>query len=584
MIALMLLAACGAPPPLAIPPRPANAPAHPKWAETAGYRPIPLGDGWLLASPVLDLRADVGPSGVVLRGAHYTVTGVGVALAGAPPGAPILGPCLTEPDPGGRCVHRVDQRRGPGLSEWWENLPDGLVHGVLADPPAGGGPVVVTLAVSGATVDLGAGDPRLVRPHGLPVRIADIVAWDAGGRPFPVTVGGTPTELQLTVDAAGPVALEMRFVPGIWSIASEAGSTSADVNGDRMGDLLVGRRVHHGSRAGLATAAAWTTERGRGLTASVGDIDGDGFEDVATPGPSQLFPLAWTASVELWRGSPAGLAREPGWTVVVQGNQPDVAAAGDVDGDGYDDLVTTDGGRHAAVYLGSGAGPEPTPTWKFEVAATGKHSDGISVASAGDTNGDGYGDLLVGAPQYDHSILGRGRAYLFLGSPRGLSEGAAWSLQGDSENAGFGASVAGAGDVNRDGYADILVGAPGGAFGAYLYLGSAAGPATEPAWTALPGPARSESTRQVAAAGDADHDGFADVLVCASDAGAQGRAILYLGGKAGLSSEPAWTATTAGPLHCAAAGDVDGDTHDDWIVSSGGRVSVHSLPWRRPMK
>ena len=56
---MLLLAACGSPPPLAVPPRPADAPARAPWPDPAGYAPVPQGDGWLAASPALDLRAGI---------------------------------------------------------------------------------------------------------------------------------------------------------------------------------------------------------------------------------------------------------------------------------------------------------------------------------------------------------------------------------------------------------------------------------------------------------------------------------------------------------------------------------------------
>ena len=84
---------------------------------------------------------------------------------------------------------------------------------------------------------------------------------------------------------------------------------------------------------------------------------------------------------------------------------------------------------------------------------------GRSVASAGDVNGDGYGDVLVGAYLYDNGSTNEGRAYLYLGSPYGLPSSASWTAESDQANATFGVSVASAGDVNGDGYGDMVVGA-----------------------------------------------------------------------------------------------------------------------------
>ena len=83
---------------------------------------------------------------------------------------------------------------------------------------------------------------------------------------------------------------------------------------------------------------------------------------------------------------------------------------------------------------------------------------GVSVASAGDVNGDGYADVVVGAQGYTTNT---GRAYVYLGGPSGLATTAATTLTGESANHYFGSSVATAGDVNGDGYADVVIGAWG---------------------------------------------------------------------------------------------------------------------------
>ncbi len=112
---------------------------------------------------------------------------------------------------------------------------------------------------------------------------------------------------------------------------------------------------------------------------------------------------------------------------------------------------------------------------------------GYSVATAGDVNGDGFSDVIAGAWKYDNGESDEGRAYVFLGSPNGLSATPAWTAEGDQDFAHLGVSVASAGDVNGDGFFDVIVGADGYAASAsnkgraFVYLGSAAGLATSPA-------------------------------------------------------------------------------------------------------
>jgi hypothetical protein len=85
-------------------------------------------------------------------------------------------------------------------------------------------------------------------------------------------------------------------------------------------------------------------------------------------------------------------------------------------------------------------------------------SFGFSLAGAGDVNNDGYSDVIVGAYQYDGGNTDEGAAFLYLGSDLGLSETPVWSAEGNQDSANFGYSVAAAGDVNNDGYDDVIVG------------------------------------------------------------------------------------------------------------------------------
>jgi hypothetical protein len=77
------------------------------------------------------------------------------------------------------------------------------------------------------------------------------------------------------------------------------------------------------------------------------------------------------------------------------------------------------------------------------------------VATAGDVNGDGYSDLVVGAPSFNQS-QGQGKAYLYSGGASGLSATASWTKTGADYDA-VGWSVASAGDINGDGYSDVVI-------------------------------------------------------------------------------------------------------------------------------
>jgi len=87
------------------------------------------------------------------------------------------------------------------------------------------------------------------------------------------------------------------------------------------------------------------------------------------------------------------------------------------------------------------------------------HVFGAAVACAGDVNGDGYSDVIVGAYFYDNGQTDEGAAFLYHGSSTGISNVIAATLESNQAGSLFGLAVASAGDVNGDGYSDVIVGA-----------------------------------------------------------------------------------------------------------------------------
>ena len=138
------------------------------------------------------------------------------------------------------------------------------------------------------------------------------------------------------------------------------------------------------------------------------------------------------------------------------------------------------------MYLGSASGLASTPAWTAESDRANAYF-GRSVATAGDANGDGYSDVIVGAPSYANGQSNEGRAFVYLGSASGLASTPAWTAESDMANAYFGSSVATAGDANGDGYSDVIVGADSYTNGqagegrAFVYYGNGGlGPALRP--------------------------------------------------------------------------------------------------------
>ncbi len=365
--------------------------------------------------------------------------------------------------------------------------------------------------------------------------------------------------------------------------------TTLDVNGDGFADVLVGAEgsntayLYQGSSSG-APMTPNTTLTGPsgsmryGISAkSAGDLNGDGFADV-------IVGDDMSNKVYIYLGSAMGLSTTPTILTGPAMNQFGfaVSSAGDVNGDGYADvLIGTYTTNTAYVYLGSASGLSATPT--LLTGAMGSISFGSSVASAGDVNGDGFADVIVGGPT---------GASVFLGSSGGVST-TAMPLTVPTGSIQFGSSVSSAGDVNGDGYADILVGTFGSNT-AYLFLGSSSGASSS--GTTLSGAGNTFGVN-VSSAGDVDGDGFGDVLV----GSASNEANVYFGSSSGLASatSPLVLREMGGAFgrNLSGAGDINGDGYADIVVGaygtntayvylgtmSGGLPSMPSSTLRGPM-
>jgi hypothetical protein len=480
-------------------------------------------------------------------------------------------------------ANRIEIDRGT-LVEWLQNDPRGLEHGfTLREPPLGAGkagtaPSVWIELVPGGSVtpvlatDAGAID--FVTERGAGVVHAGLSVRDGHGRTIPSRVEAIEGRLRLVIDDRSAV------YP---LVASLLATSSTDA----------GRALARDEAAAGASAAAWIAPGVQGganfgiSVGTAGDVNGDGFADVVVG--AYLYDNGQTneGRAFLYHGSPTGPQATAAWTA--ESDEPlssfgfSVATAGDVNNDGYDDVIIG-GTRHengqedeggAWVYLGSAAGLAATAAWSAESDLEYSRMGG-SVGTAGDVNADGYADIIVAARFFGEAQSEMGKVYVYHGSPTGPSPLANWSVQGTQNNQSFGSSVGGAGDVNGDGYSDIIVGSSG-TNRAYVFHGSATGLSIPAAWTAQNAQAGAFFGSETKTAGDVNGDGYADVIVGAYsfDNGQtdEGAVFVYHGSPAGLSPAPAWTAEGEQPgalfgSAVGSAGDVNGDGYSDVIVGA----------------
>ncbi|MDP7043903.1 MAG: integrin alpha [Candidatus Thalassarchaeaceae archaeon] len=270
----------------------------------------------------------------------------------------------------------------------------------------------------------------------------------------------------------------------------------------------------------------------------------------------------------------------------------------DFDCDGIDDLIVSKQEANSSIgaveiFWGSSMGLSPVADFVMTGSAGGDRF-GSSIANAGDVNGDGCEDLLVGSTgAVDNLGYATGKASIYFGGNHSHAS-ADWTVEGENSGDKFGGTVSSAGDIDNDGFDDVLVAATGftqsgGEGKVYLYLGSSSGPSTSSSWTTRGYWQNVIQGWSLAGIGDINGDGCDDIAIGAagsfSELTGNGRVEVYVGSGMGwMTIDNYWTTSTTNTLlgySVAGIGDVNGDGYDDFAFSEPlydnsalGKVSV----------
>ncbi len=370
-----------------------------------------------------------------------------------------------------------------------------------------------------------------------------------------------------------------------------------DLDADGVPELLIGARGHScgGFRDGTAYEFSgvgveldhWCGDKEYlgWSVAALGDVDQDGVGDIAVGAPWYWDPV---------KGKDTGrafvISTETGATLLelngeIQYNEfgKQLAGISDLDGDGYPELLVGAPGHgpggEGAVYVIS---TRDGSTLRVHYGVDSQDYLGMSVAALGDVDGDGVKDYAAAAERYIDTR--RGRLYVYSGQ----TGAELWTADGIWDYDTFGIAIADGGDIDGDGAADVLCSGDGADYTDYGHLDGYSGPTGTRLFRINTDVGSDQFARSFAPVGDANGDGVGDYLIGAPLDGHKGtnagRAVLY-SGKTLRSLYKFYPGYKNGRFGSAVHGisDVNGDGIDDFVISApwaraaspqGGRVLV----------
>jgi hypothetical protein len=396
--------------------------------------------------------------------------------------------------------------------------------------------------------------------------------------------------------AQQPTIAETRLQIEGASTADEWGGSVGrvgDVDGDGADDLIVAAPFDdtYGPDLGLAKlvsgrtgATLWTLPGVAGKRPATvsggGDVDGDGVGDFMVGLPQNgSSPLGPGGSARVYSGATGALLWTFAGSTLNDSFGFSNAIIGDVNGDGHADCVAgtiLPWNSSQAGYVRCYSGATGAQLWQRNGSYAG-HLLGFSMAAAGDVDGDGIPDVIVGA-MGDHTFgTQNGAAYVYHGATGATLR----TFVGAAGGHRFGFSVDGLGDLNADGKAEVIVGVfrGNGPGYAHVYDGQTGTILYAPTHAII----ADRYGHTVASAGDFDADGTPDFVVAAPDGDVAGIVDcgfcrVFSGATGALLREfHGDVATRKFPYAVGRAGDVNGDGLDDFFA---GTISVATLPGR----